>query len=105
MDAVADQYNYLSEAIVSSVPQGWQKAWISADEVEKDTAEITGDYVDHSGQEHWFSIESSDLAYKAADAVMTLNKLMTIPGQKPWSKCKFTLFPDGTFKFDVEYDD
>jgi hypothetical protein len=41
-------------------------------------------------------------AHKALHAIRTQ---MTIPGQKPWSKCNFTLFPDGTFKFDVEYDD
>jgi hypothetical protein len=39
------------------------------------------------------------------DALHDLRDGMTLPGQKPWSKCKFTLFPDGTFKFDVEYDD
>ena len=26
-------------------------------------------------------------------------------GREPWSRCTFTLFPDGEFKFDVEYDD
>jgi len=40
--------------------------------------------------------------YKTLQA---LREQMTSPGQKPWSKCVFTLFPDGKFKFDVSYDD
>lgn len=104
-DTAMTQYDFLSAAIIQSVPSGWQKAWLSADEVASDTAEITGDYVDAEGKEQWFSIQSTDLAYKAADAVMMLNKEMTVPGQKPWTKCTFTLFPDGKFKFDVGYDD
>jgi hypothetical protein len=38
-------------------------------------------------------------------ALHALRKEMTIPGEVPWSRCTFTLFPDGKFKFDVEYDD
>jgi hypothetical protein len=46
-----------------------------------------------------------DADFEVDEALVDIRKAMTVPGQKPWSKCKFTLFPDGTFKFDVEYDD
>lgn len=42
---------------------------------------------------------------KVDDALHELRDSMTIPGEDPWSRCTFTLFPDGKFKFDVEYDD
>lgn len=42
---------------------------------------------------------------KVDDALHELRKSMTVDGEEPWSRCTFTLFPDGKFKFDVEYDD
>jgi hypothetical protein len=42
---------------------------------------------------------------KVDDVLHDLRKSMTISGQTPWSRCIFTLFPDGKFKFDVEYED
>lgn len=41
----------------------------------------------------------------AHDALHEIRKSMIIPGQEAWSRCTFTLFPDGKFKFDIEYDD
>jgi hypothetical protein len=43
--------------------------------------------------------------YRVYKALKKIRESMTIPGQQPWSRCTFTLFPDGKFKFDVEYDD
>jgi hypothetical protein len=43
--------------------------------------------------------------YNVYKSLKEIRKAMTIPGQTPWSRCTFTLFPDGKFKFDVEYDD
>lgn len=42
---------------------------------------------------------------KVDDALHELRNSMAMPGEQPWSRCTFTLFPDGKFKFDVEYDD
>jgi hypothetical protein len=95
-------YSILALSLSENCPENFEKAWIDAS-VEEDFSKqrhnclVNGNIV----YPDITAIETS----KVDDALHDIRKAMTIPGQKPWSKCKFTLFPDGTFKFDVEYDD
>lgn len=95
---------YQSLAIVLSdqCPPAFEMAWINADLAEG-----------YSHVQYWYDI-NGEVAQpivmpmqKSAvdDALHDLRESMTMPGQEPWSRCTFTLFPDGKFKFDVEYDD
>lgn len=43
-------------------------------------------------------------AFAIDGALHALREQSTASGM-PWSRCTFTLFPDGEFKFDVAYDD
>ncbi len=56
-------------------------------------------------QQETFALPAKGKGSVVHDALHEIRKSMTIPGQEPWSRCTFTLFPDGKFKFDVEYDD
>lgn len=44
-------------------------------------------------------------AFTISSTLFDLQKQMHKPGHAPWSRCTFSLFPDGRFKFYVEYDD
>ncbi len=97
------QYQEMAKILISELPSKWDKAWIKA--VTEDSAiETSYFYQAELGSEKWLDPNFSQTD-KASDALMSIRESMTIPGQKPWSRCTFTLFPDGTFKFDVEYDD
>jgi hypothetical protein len=95
-------YGVMALALQSNCPDGFDKAFINARlsdgfsqqryVCEKDGAQI---YPDLSPNE----------TSQIDDVLHELREAMTIPGQEPWSRCTFTLFPDGKFKFDVEYDD
>jgi hypothetical protein len=95
-------YQDIALVLHEACPAGYTKSWISA-AVEDDWDE----------QEIWCESPSGktqpDLdgtsSFKVGANLREIRKTMTVPGQKPWSKCTFTLFPDGTFKFDVGYDD
>jgi hypothetical protein len=95
-------YNSLADRLALVCPKEFQKAWVEA---EVDT--------DYASTIVWCQLSSSTIqpevsgetAFAIGDALIELNQAMTVPGQTPWSKCKFTLFPDGNFTFDVEYDD
>jgi hypothetical protein len=96
-------YQIFSSALVAACPPGFEQGQLVA-EMADGYSDIRYDCrvngVDRIGLE---SAIEQDLQVDAA--LHQLRTQMTIPGQKPWSKCKFTLFPDGTFKFDVEYED
>lgn len=95
-------YGQIAQTLNSACPTAYRKAWIEA--------EVGDDWDD---QTLW--CETSDdrvqpdldakQSFQVGRNLREIRKSMAIPGQKPWSKCKFTLFPDGTFKFDVGYDD
>jgi Protein of unknown function, DUF600 len=98
------QYQEIASIIENHAPSGWSKIQIPA-EVGDDWAEKSYDYWDSNNNQKWFEIEKVDQDIKISRALREIRKQMTIPGQQPWSRCTFTLFPDGKFKFDVEYDD
>jgi Protein of unknown function, DUF600 len=100
---VSADYQIIAEALAQSAPAGWQKAWVNS-KVDDGVSENTFDYQKSDGSEYWFDPESVKVAV-IGRAIRKIRDQMAIPGQKPWSRCTFTLYPDGKFKFDVEYDD
>ena len=95
-------YTAMAIALSSGCPSGYDKAWIEARMADG-----------FSEQQYWCEgngkKSNPDLTAQQTsvidDALHEIRKQMTVPGQTPWSRCTFTLFPDGKFKFDVEYDD
>jgi hypothetical protein len=100
---VETHYQTLAGAAIEVCPAIFERAQIVA-EMEDDNGSIRYDcQLSDRAIEGLTSDTARD--YSVYKAIKSIRTQMTIPGQKPWSKCKFTLFPDGTFKFDVEYDD
>lgn len=97
-----EPYAVLGQALSLACGVGFDSAQIRA-RLEDGFTEIEYVCADH-GQER-FVLPPSGQGSRAHDALHALRNEMTIPGQQPWSRCTFTLFPDGKFKFDVEYDD
>lgn len=96
-------YQSIANSLAASAPPGWQRVILTS-KVENDVSENLFDYVQQDGSETWFDPDSAVVA-KVGRALRDIRKSMTMPGEQPWSRCTFTLFPDGKFKFDVEYDD
>lgn len=63
------------------------------------------EYAQLNGEEATFVVPSPSDGAQVHTALHELRADMTMSGEAPWSRCTFTLFPDGKFKFDVEYDD
>jgi Protein of unknown function, DUF600 len=95
-------YQAMASIIAENCPPKFDMAWFDA-ELEDGVSQM----------QYWYESTGSrkqpeiSLMQKSEldDVLHNLRDSMTVSGQKPWSKCKFTLFPDGKFKFDVEYDD
>ncbi len=98
----ADAYEQIAIVLNEACPPGYTKAWIMA--------EVGDDWDD---QEVWCETAAgknqpdieAQKQFKVGKSLRSIRASMTIPGEKPWSRCTFTLFPDGKFKFDVQYDD
>jgi hypothetical protein len=103
MNDLTYQYQSLAKEIIAYLPSGWKKAWIKS-EIQDDMSESTYDYEDSDGKDQWFDPDAGNAA-AVGRTLRGIRKSMATPGQESWSRCTFTLFPDGTFKFDVEYDD
>jgi hypothetical protein len=95
-------YQSISEILNQICPSGYSKAWVEA-EVKEDWNKQRLWY-EKDGQNKQPDIDALK-QYKLGEYLTEIQTQMTIPGQKPWSKCTFTLYPDGKFKFDVDYDD
>ncbi len=95
-------YSAIALALSTNCPAGYSVATLSA--------RMSDGFSD---QEAWCEVDGVKVqpdiptmeGWNASKALHEIRKQMTIPGQAPWSRCTFTLFPDGKFKFDVEYDD
>jgi Protein of unknown function, DUF600 len=95
-------YQVLAAILSSNCPDGFQNASIQA-RLADDFSQMQY-WCEVSGKKIQPSIPSMQKS-DVDDALHEIRKQMTIPGEQPWSRCTFTLFPDGKFKFDVEYDD
>jgi hypothetical protein len=97
------KYQILAEALLLACPEGFSKGELVA---KMDSGFSNVRYNCHIDGEHKVGLDGDKVNdFKVDDALHEIRTQMTVPGQKPWSKCTFTLFPDGKFKFDVDYDD
>jgi hypothetical protein len=95
-------YSIMALILSSNCPVDFDKAWINARLSEGFSQQR---YTCQNNGALTYPDLSSEETSKIDDALHEIRSQMTIPGQKPWTRCTFTLFPDGKFKFDVQYDD
>jgi hypothetical protein len=97
-------YQEIAKIAVSHAPAGRTRIQIPA-KIQDDWAEISYDYWDSKNNQKWFEIGTPGLGLKITRFLREIRKTMKQDGRDPWSCCTFTLFPEGKFTFDVEYDD
>lgn len=94
-------YTVMALALQANCPDRFDKAYISARLSDGFSQQR---YVcEKDGIQSFPDLSTSETS-QIDDVLHELREKMTIPGQAPWSRCTFTLFPDGKFKFDVAYD-
>jgi hypothetical protein len=101
---IGNQYQEISTEINQICGSLYTEAALKGDLSEKDVAGIQLRCKNLDGSERLPRVSGMP-AYKISKALLDIRTQMTVPGQAPWSRCTFTLFPDGKFRFDVEYDD
>lgn len=95
-------YQEIALILEEVCPAGYTKAWVEA-EVKPDwNRQIIWCEIGNNKSQPDMDVLKQ---YSIGQNLTALQLEMTIPGEEPWSRCTFTLFPDGKFKFDVEYDD
>lgn len=96
-------YQTLAKALIATCPDGFEEARIDA-EMESDWSQ-KGYYCKVGGE--WSQGQSvpAEIDFDVDDALYDLRDMMQQDGRQPWSKCSFTLKPDGTFNLDVAYPD
>jgi hypothetical protein len=97
-----DHYEVIAESLTEICVGDFETARVIA-RISEGHSELR--YICKDGERERTVEASSMTGWKVHKALHALQSDMTIPGQEPWSRCTFTLFPDGKFKFDVEYDD
>jgi hypothetical protein len=97
-------FHEVAQALANSAPAGWTKAKVST-AIEADSLSTSEyDYVDADGREQWFDPDAATAAAVGRN-LRALRTSAIEQGQAAWSRCTFVLSNDGSFKFDVKYDD
>jgi hypothetical protein len=99
---VDSTYQEIALTLREICSSGYSRAWIDA-EVGDDWDEQTL-WCETAGDRSQPDMEAAK-QFQLGRNLRKIRAQMTVPGQQPWSRCTFTLFPDGKFRFDVEYDD
>lgn len=97
-----DHYEAIAESLTAICGGNFESARIIA-RISDGHSDLR--YLCKDGEQEKAIEASSATGWKIHKALHSIQSDMTMPGQEPWSRCTFTLFPDGKFKFDVEYDD
>ena len=95
-------YQVIANALVASCKPNFESATLDAD-VQSDHSKIS--YSCNFPGRTESVTPGMRVGSQVDDALHELRAEMKHSGRHPWSRCKFTLFPDGNFTFDVEYDD
>ena len=99
---MSNEYDFLASVLLSICPEEFSIGQINA-ELNEGHSKLSYSCTS-GGEERYYSVDASR-GWEVHKKLHSLRTEMTMPGQEPWSRCTFTLFPDGKFKFDVEYDD
>jgi len=109
MERQYSNYIECSEAIASylmcNVPAPWRsiEALVEIDhEDEMVTSELIY-YPDQTGAKDWFAIHDGEEDAEFAACFRQLARLVSTPERGLFSKCKFTLQPDGRYRTEYEY--
>lgn len=97
-------YQTLASAIVENCPPGFVSAKLSGALEDGDVATVQLECEKPDGSVERPRVRGMH-AFTISNSLFELQKQMHKPGTAPWTRCTFTLFPDGKFKFDVQYDD
>lgn len=97
-------FEQVAQALAGSAPAGWVQAKVST-EIDQDALSTSAyDYVDGEGREQWFDPDAGTAAAVGRN-LRAIRSSAVEQGQAAWSRCTFVLSNDGSFKFDVQYDD
>ncbi len=95
-------YQVIAEAMVAQAPEGWTMLELEA--------EVGDGYVDtgyravSTQAQRSFALPDT-LQSDVEDALTDLQKSTEPFKSESWSRCVFTVFPNGRFKFDIVPDD
>ena len=95
-------YQTIASNLLQVCPTDFDRAWLKA-KLDEGHAQ-TECWCESGGQETQPDVPSL-ATFNMARALHDLRDAMKQDGRAPWRSATFTLFPDGKFKFDVEYDD
>lgn len=93
-------YTIIAQKLIDACPPGVTRAWLDA-EVLEDTSSAQYWY-EAGGKTGQPDLGSSD-AFDISDALIDIRAKMVADGHEPWTRCTFTVFPDGRVKLDIHY--
>ena len=96
-------YQVFAKALLVTCPEGFEEARIDA-ELESDWSQKSY-HCKIDGQWSEGRAVSADIDFDVDDALHDLRNMMKQEGKQPWSRCTFTLKPNGEFNLDVSYPD
>lgn len=99
----ADPNLTIARYLVQAAPAGWQKLWTEG-EVGDDYSDLLFAYASPDKDRNYFTPSYEDNEAIHAGLVALRNRMQQ-DGKAKWSRCVFTLQPDGKFNLHVEYDD
>ena len=97
---IEDIYKLIGQSIVSAIPEAWKRAAAYAEIEEDDNGLTYGTYTAAIKPQEERYFEPADELYFLFDE---LRRRFRQPGQSPWVKARFTLYPDGHFDLDITY--
>ncbi|WP_281649116.1 immunity protein YezG family protein [Parendozoicomonas sp. Alg238-R29] len=98
MDKTIDEvYASIGQQIAGAIKDYWSEAWLFVEFFE-DAANFKGEYDSDSERKHY---EVPDDVFDDFDV---LYEITTEGGSNRWNRAKFTLYPDGKFNIDFQWD-
>jgi hypothetical protein len=96
-------YQALANALMAVCPPDFTQARVTA-EIKDDWSKVEYSCETPSGPKTGLAADA-DTDFTVDDALHDLRDMMKPAAGAPWSRCTFTLTPDGKFDFAVDYDD
>ena len=101
MKTVDEIYNLVATNIANSIDSdNWEKAVLHIHGGGTSIG-IDGYYIEN-GERLWLQVRSFDVSVYFS--LKDLHKITTQGSSNPWNEAVFTLFPDGKFQIDFDYD-